>query len=132
MPEACDPAGPMRDFGRGPRRYGWQGAQSPANFWKAYGLPPEVTTRRTRLLQWARRLPVCLHLNVRGGAPLNTIVRCFRITDQTVWKEKLFLWFGFEFMMNKKALFVGRSFLAVAITVIILHNRAAIRALPIL
>jgi hypothetical protein len=26
------------------------------------------------------------------------IVRCFKITDQTVWKEKLFLWFGFEFI----------------------------------
>jgi hypothetical protein len=26
------------------------------------------------------------------------VVRCFKITDQTVWKEKLFLWFGFEFI----------------------------------
>jgi hypothetical protein len=32
--------------------------------------------------------------------------------------------------MNKKALFVGAIFLTVAITIIILHNRAAIRTLP--
>jgi hypothetical protein len=32
--------------------------------------------------------------------------------------------------MNKKALFVGALFLTVAITMIILHNRAAIRTLP--
>ena len=32
--------------------------------------------------------------------------------------------------MNKKALFVGAIFLAVAITIIILHNRASIRTLP--
>ena len=33
--------------------------------------------------------------------------------------------------MNKKALFVGSLFLTVAITIIILHNRAAIRTLPV-
>jgi len=32
--------------------------------------------------------------------------------------------------MSKKALFVGAIFLTVAITIIILHNRAAIRTLP--
>lgn len=32
--------------------------------------------------------------------------------------------------MNKKALFVGAIFLTVAITIILLHNRAAIRTLP--
>jgi hypothetical protein len=32
--------------------------------------------------------------------------------------------------MNKKALFVGAIFLTVAITIVILHNRAAIRILP--
>ena len=32
--------------------------------------------------------------------------------------------------MSKKALFVGTIFLTVAITIIILHNRAAIRTLP--
>ena len=33
--------------------------------------------------------------------------------------------------MNKKALFVGAIFLTVAITIIILHNKAAIRSLPV-
>jgi len=32
--------------------------------------------------------------------------------------------------MSKKALFVGAIFLTVALTIIILHNRAAIRTLP--
>ena len=35
---------------------------------------------------------------VTGAAPVSFVVRCFQITDQTAWKEKLFLWFGFEFM----------------------------------
>jgi hypothetical protein len=33
--------------------------------------------------------------------------------------------------MNKKALFVGATFLTVAITIIIVHNRGAIRTLPV-
>ena len=32
--------------------------------------------------------------------------------------------------MNKKVLFVGSIFLTVAISIIVLHNRAAIRTLP--
>jgi hypothetical protein len=32
------------------------------------------------------------------AAAARLCVRCLKITDQTVWKEKLFLWFGFEFI----------------------------------
>jgi hypothetical protein len=36
-------------------------------------------------------------LHAAGAGRLMCNVRFFKITDQTVWKEKLFLWFGFEF-----------------------------------
>ena len=37
-------------------------------------------------------------LDASGAGSVIRAIRCFKITDQTVWKEKLFLGFGFEFI----------------------------------
>lgn len=60
----------------------------------------------------------------------NSIVRCFKITDQTVSKETFRCGWVLSSYMNKKALFAGVIFLTVAMTIIILRNRAAIRTSP--
>jgi hypothetical protein len=46
---------------------------------------------RTRLVQWTRRWPLCLHLKVTGGGPLTSVVKSIKRRLQARKPRKVFV-----------------------------------------